>query len=64
MEYLTTKEACERLKVHPNTMLRWLADGTIKGIRFGKLWRIPDTEIDRIDDKENRDATADTRQRV
>lgn len=49
MVYLTVKQACERLMVHENTMLRWLNNGTIKGERFGKLWRIPDTEIERVD---------------
>ena len=48
MIYLTVKETCERLKVHPNTILKWLANGTIKGVKFGKLWRIPDTEIERV----------------
>ncbi len=48
MEYKTVKEASNKLRVHQNTMLRWLNNGTVKGIKFGKLWRIPDTEIERI----------------
>lgn len=52
MVYLKVKEACKTLRVHENTMLKWLNDGTIKGIKFGKLWRIPDTEIERINTKQ------------
>jgi acetyl-CoA synthetase len=48
MLYLTVKDASARLKVHENTILRWLTNGTIKGVKFGKLWRIPDTEIERV----------------
>jgi excisionase family DNA binding protein len=46
---LKVKQASEQLQVHENTILRWLNNGTLKGIRFGKLWRIPATEIERID---------------
>lgn len=52
MEYLKVKEAAHRLHVHENTVLRWLNNGTLKGVKFGKLWRIPDTETERIDKRE------------
>lgn len=41
MEYLTTQEVAQKLRVHQNTILRWLNDGTLKGVKFGKLWRVP-----------------------
>ena len=44
----TRAEACAILKVHKNTLLRWLTDGTIKGFKVGSRWRIKKEEIDRI----------------
>lgn len=42
-------EAAAALGVHPITVYRWLTDGIIKGVRVGpKLWRIPQSEIDRM----------------
>lgn len=34
-ELLTLKEACEILKVHPNTLRQWDEKGILKAIRFG-----------------------------
>lgn len=48
MKYLKVKEVAERLGVHENTVLKWLADGTLHGVRFGRLWRIPDSEVERV----------------
>jgi len=40
-EYLTLKQACELLQVHPNTLRNWDKDGTLKAIRIGgrKIYR-------------------------
>lgn len=32
---VTLKEACEILKVHPNTLRQWDQKGILKAIRFG-----------------------------
>jgi excisionase family DNA binding protein len=48
MDYYTLQEASKKLKVHENTMLKWLNKGIVKGVKFGHLWRIPDSEIDRF----------------
>lgn len=34
-ELLTLKEACEILKVHPNTLRQWDEKGILKAVRFG-----------------------------
>ncbi len=34
-ELLTLKEACELLKVHPNTLRQWDKKGVLKAVRFG-----------------------------
>ena len=50
-EWLTVKEASERLKVHPETVRVWLRDGVLKGTqpamrRIG--WRIQSSEVERV----------------
>lgn len=35
-ELLTLKEACEVLKVHPNTLRQWDKKGILKAVRFGE----------------------------
>ena len=34
-ELLTLKEACEILKVHPNTLRQWDEKGVLRAVRFG-----------------------------
>ena len=49
-EYLTTREAAERLKVTENTVRRWLRAGLIQGVRLSDRagWRIGSQEVTRI----------------
>lgn len=35
-EYLTLKQACELLQVHPNTLRNWDKKGILKAIRIGE----------------------------
>lgn len=35
-ELISLKEACELLKVHPNTMRQWDSKGILKAVRFGQ----------------------------
>lgn len=35
-ELLTLKDACEILKVHPNTLRQWDEKGILKAVRFGQ----------------------------
>lgn len=35
-ELLTLSEACQILKVHPNTLRKWDKKGILKAIRFGQ----------------------------
>ncbi len=34
-DYLTLKQACELLQVHPNTLRNWDNNGVLKAIRIG-----------------------------
>jgi len=35
-ELITLKQACEILKVHPNTLRQWDKKGILKAVRFGQ----------------------------
>ncbi len=38
---LTIGEAAERLKLNPETVRRQLRTGALRGIKRGRLWRVP-----------------------
>jgi excisionase family DNA binding protein len=45
MQYLTPDEAAVILRVSPKSVYRWLNSKTLKGRKFGKVWRIPVGEV-------------------
>ncbi|MCK9601734.1 MAG: helix-turn-helix domain-containing protein [Sphaerochaeta sp.] len=45
---LTVKQVAQALQANPETVRVWLRAGIIKGIKLGKIWRIPAGELDRI----------------
>lgn len=47
---LTVHQVAERFGVADKTVRRWLNDGTLKGIRFGRWgrWHVPLPEIERV----------------
>ena len=49
-EYLTAPQVAERLGLHVNTILRYLKNGELKGMQFGRIkkhkwWRIQETDL-------------------
>jgi excisionase family DNA binding protein len=44
----TVDQAAETLHVHPGTIRRMLRAHSLRGVRFGRLWRIPREEILRV----------------
>lgn len=45
IQYYTAKEAAMILRVHTETIKRWLRDKQLKGRKTGRLWRIPVSEV-------------------
>lgn len=46
--YLTTQEAARILRVHENSIRKWLKEGRLPGVRLGNRWRISLPAIDRM----------------
>ncbi len=42
---LTVEQAAERLQVHRETVRRHLQAGTLRGIKRGRLWRVPESAL-------------------
>jgi acetyl-CoA synthetase len=41
----TPDEAAKFLGVHPRTIRRWLRDGELQGVKYGRLWRIRESDL-------------------
>ena len=48
MEMLTSEQVAKRLKVHPNTVRRWIDIGKLPAVRVGKNYRIPERELNNL----------------
>lgn len=42
---LTVEQAAERLQVHRETVRRHLQSGKLRGIKRGRLWRVPESAL-------------------
>jgi excisionase family DNA binding protein len=45
-DLLTVKEAATKLKVSERTIKNWLRQGTLHGLKAGKVWRIKESELE------------------
>lgn len=41
----TCEEVAERLHIKLRTVWKWLRERKIKGVRMGREWRIPDSDL-------------------
>lgn len=48
MEYFTPQEIATKLKIDMSTVYRWIKDGSLKAIKIGHVWRISESELNRI----------------
>ena len=45
---LTVEEAANALKVRVETVRRWLRDGTLRGRKIGRIWRVPESAVNQL----------------
>src|SRR6266571_1981813 len=43
--WLTTREITTRLKLHPNTVARYIQEGRLKGVKIGKTYRVREADL-------------------
>lgn len=41
-------ETAEILGIHPMTVRKWLTAGKIRGVKVGRLWRIPESSLQEL----------------
>ncbi len=47
-EFLTVSEVARRLKLHPETIGRYIRRGELPALKFGRVWRIEKKEVDKF----------------
>lgn len=47
-EFYTPQEVADKLKVNIRTLYRWIREGKLKAIKVGELWRISETELNKL----------------
>lgn len=45
-QYLTSEQVAKLLQVHPFTVLKYLKDGRIKGVKMGRVYRIKESDVE------------------
>ena len=44
-KFLTTEQAANILQVHPFTILKYIKEGKLKGIKLGRVYRIQESDM-------------------
>ena len=53
----TIQEIAERMRVTPKTVRGWITDGRLGAIKFGRVYRVRDTDFNDFLDKQTVEAT-------
>ncbi len=49
----TTEQVAELLQIHPLTVLNYIKQGKLKGIKLGRIYRIRESALQRFLDQES-----------
>lgn len=44
----STEQAAEILEISPLTLTKWLRVGKIRGVKLGRVWRIPESALEEL----------------
>jgi excisionase family DNA binding protein len=47
-KYYSPEEIAEQFNLKPATVRKWIRQGKLKAIKLGRLWRIPEEELQRF----------------
>lgn len=54
-QMLTVGEVGEWLRVHPDTVRRWIDGGELPGLKVGRTYRVPESEVEAMVTRRGRD---------
>ena len=57
----TPNDLAEYLRVDPRTVRRWISDGSISAYKFGRQWRIKDTDFQDFAERHRKGRRLDVR---
>lgn len=43
---LKPRAVAETLEVTPRTVVRWITSGDLRGVKVGRVWRVPEKELE------------------
>jgi excisionase family DNA binding protein len=47
-EFYTAEELADYLKISSQTVRAWIRERKVKAVKFGRAWRIPRAEVERL----------------
>ena len=47
-KYLTSEQVAQILQVHPFTVLKYLKNGTLEGVKIGRVYRIKESNVEKF----------------
>ncbi|MFA6305817.1 MAG: helix-turn-helix domain-containing protein [Candidatus Gracilibacteria bacterium] len=47
-KFLTTEQVAQILQVHPFTILKFLKEGKLNGIKLGRVYRIKNSDVEKF----------------
>ncbi|TYO97034.1 helix-turn-helix domain-containing protein [Desulfallas thermosapovorans] len=47
-QYYTPQEVADSLKINLRTIYRWIREGKLNAVKVGELWRISESELNRL----------------
>jgi len=56
--WLTIKDITARLKLHPNTIARYIQEGKLRGVKVGKGYRVRESDLAQFTGEDKEDGTA------
>lgn len=43
--FLTAEQVAEMMQVHLGTVRAWLRSGQLRGVKVGRVWRVPESAL-------------------
>lgn len=51
--YYTPQEVADKLKLNVRTLYKWIRENKLRAVKLGDVWRISETELNRLLQNDN-----------